>query len=629
MSRVLLISMPFAALDTPSLALGLFKSRLNREGIPCDVQYLNFGLAEMIGWDDYEYVLRLPAILAGEQVFAASLFGEWLAPVAEYYQEVVNSGNDQAIPARLEHIRTQVPAYLQHCLESVPWQAYDIIGFTSLFEQNLASLALAWLVKQRYPNKVIVFGGANCEEIMGLTLHRSVPFIDFVCSGEADESFPELVKRLAYQHPVDGLAGVVSRRNGQSVYPRPARMIEDLEALPYPDYDDYFERLHRSPLAPNINPSLLMESARGCWWGEKMHCTFCGLNGLTMKFRSKSAARTMDEMEYLIGRYGVRLLRLTDNILEPGYFKDLLPEIAHRRLGANVICEVKANLKKDQIKVLADAGATVQAGIESLSTHVLDLMDKGSNSLMNIQTLKWSKQYGMLADWNLLYGFPGESPEDYQRSVELAEILTHLDPPSGCGPIRLDRFSPNYNHAEAKGFTNVRPLRFFRHIYPFDKATLSDLVYYFDFDYKEPIDDGGHVPALEQAIAQWKDRRDELYCAMLDPQVVIRDSRPVAIWPETIVSGLAARVYEYCDKIRSFRRIVETMQELGDVTEQEVAEVLEEFIRRKLMVRENDRYLSLAVMTYVSDFERLENDRRLERTAEQPAPAAPELAVMA
>ena len=609
MTRVLLINMPFAALDSPSLALGLFKTRLMKDNIPCDVEDLNLTFAEMIGYENYEFMLRLPAIMAGEQLFARALFGDALPPDSEYYREVSDSKSaSPEVPERLETIRRSVPLFLQFCLDSIPWHAYDIIGFTSLFEQNLPSLALARLIKERYPQKFIVFGGANCEQIMGVTLHRCFPFVDFVCAGEADESFPELVKRLKYHHPVRGLAGVVHRENGNSVYDGSARLIEDLDVLPVPNYDDYFNRLQKSPVRPWIRPSLLIESARGCWWGEKSHCTFCGLNGLTMAFRAKSAERTIEEIKSLMDRYGVRIVRFVDNILSPSYFRDLLPEIARRGLKADYICEVKSNLKKPQIKVLADAGVTVQAGIENLSTHVLDLMAKGSNALMNIQTLKWCKQYGVLADWNLIYGFPGEEQKDYRDNVDLAKLLTHLDPPTGCGPIRLDRFSPNFNRAEEKGLTNVRPFRFYKYLYPFEQATLMDLVYYFDFDYREQIDNGGCLPALEETVLHWKGRGDYMYAERSNGDLIIKDNRPVATWPEMMVTGIAVRIYEYCDKAQSLARIVEMVSQFAEseVSEDQVTGILEELIAKKLMVREGNRYLSLAVMTYDLDFEAAE-----------------------
>jgi len=612
-TRVLLINMPFAAIDSPSLALGLFKSRLRAQGVACDVRHLNVDFAEMIGSENYEFMLRLDAILGGEQLFARALFGGHIPPAEEFYREVLATSSAGAdVPPRMEQIRQYVQPFLQRCLDTIPWQSYDIVGFTSLFEQNLASLALARLIKQRYPETIIVFGGANCEAEMGLTLHRCFPFVDFVCAGEADESFPELVDRLRYHHAVDGLRGVVHRKNGISVYAGPARVMENLDPLPVPDYDDYFEQLGRSPLRERVNPALLIESARGCWWGEKSHCTFCGLNGLTMAFRTKSVERTLEEIAGLIGRYGVRIVRFVDNILSPHYFRDLLPEIARRELKADYICEVKSNLKKQQILVMARAGLTVQAGIENLSSHVLDLMAKGSNSLMNIQTLKWCRQYNVSADWNLIYGFPGEVPDDYRRNLELARMLTHLHPPSGCGRIRLDRFSPNFNRAGEKGLVNVRPFNFYKYLYPFDTETLSNLIYYFDFDYKETIDDGGCLVELTEAVETWKSRADHLVMERTPRGLTIHDSRPVAKWRETEVAAIAARIYEFCDRSQALSRIIEVAKELGEAPER-VRPMLDEFVDRRLMVREGDRYLSLAVMPYTSEFERRENEQTDKR----------------
>lgn len=618
MRGVLLINMPFAALDTPSLALGLFKSRLEAEGIPCRTVDLNLRFAEVVGYDAYNLVLQLSAMMAGEQLFARHVFGDRLPSDAEYYRAAIESKltTPDVVP-RVEQIRAYVPAFLQHCLDSIPWHAFDVVGFTSLFEQNLPSLALASLVKRHWPDKLIAFGGANCEDIMGVTLHRSFPFVDYVFTGEADQSFPEFVQRLRYGHSVRGIPGMVYREGGRSIHSGPAAPVEDLDALPIPDYDDYFEQLGQSPVQPWIRPSLLMEGARGCWWGAKSHCTFCGLNGLTMRFRSKRAERTLAELDHLVDRYGVGIVRFVDNIIEMAYFKDLLPQVAARGSEVDLIFEVKANLKKDQIQTLSEARVTVQAGIESLSSHVLDLMGKGSSALRNVQTLKWCKQYGVKADWNLLYGFPGEVADDYRYSLGLAEILTHLDPPSGCGPIRLDRFSPNFNDARTRGFDNVRPMKLFRYLYALDERTLSDLVYYFDFDYERPIDDGGVIPKLDEAIARWKRSTDSLVSERVGETLVLRDTRPVAIWPQTVLTGLTARVYEYCDRVRGMRQIVDAMRtlEARDVTEDELRPILDELVQHKLMARDGDKVLSLAVMTYRSELERDDEPARSSPSA--------------
>ena len=57
-----------------------------------------------------------------------------------------------------------------------------------------------------------------------------------------------------------------------------------------PDFDDYFGAA-QAPSYCDTVVRLSAESSRGCWWGAKSHCTFCGLNGGTMAFRAKSAER--------------------------------------------------------------------------------------------------------------------------------------------------------------------------------------------------------------------------------------------------------------------------------------------------------------------------------------------------
>ena len=103
--------------------------------------------------------------------------------------------------------------------------------------------------------------------------------------------------------------------------------IEDLDALPYPDYGDYFAQMSPAQ-AETIPRQLAVETARGCWWGAKKHCTFCGLNGATLAFRSKSPDRAYDEITTLCRRYGTATVNCVDNILDPAYIETLFPRLA-------------------------------------------------------------------------------------------------------------------------------------------------------------------------------------------------------------------------------------------------------------------------------------------------------------
>jgi ribosomal peptide maturation radical SAM protein 1 len=184
-----------------------------------------------------------------------------------------------------------------------------------------------------------------------------------------------------------------------------------MNSVPVPDYDDFFEQLRKSPAAGAVSPSLLVETAGGCWWGERAHCTFCGLNGATMAFRSKTPERVLDEITALRERYGTRAFSVVDDILDMSYFRSVLPKLAKANLGIDFFWEIKANLTRDHVCLLRDAGVLmVQPGIESLSDHVLKLMRKGTTAFRNIELLKWCKEYGVKPIGTCSTAFRGRSP---------------------------------------------------------------------------------------------------------------------------------------------------------------------------------------------------------------------------
>jgi ribosomal peptide maturation radical SAM protein 1 len=600
--RVLLLNMPFVSLSRPAIGISILKARLAEEGHECVTGYPNVALGERIGFDAYQLVDEKlsQALFLGDWLFAQHEFGDKLDTATYIATLEQHAGSKENLDAILA-IREAIGPFLEDCLERYGVASFDMIGFTSTFQQNLASLAMARLIKQRHPGKIIVFGGGNCEGVMGLELHRSFPYIDFVCSGESDNSFPELVRRLEAGEPLAGVPGLIARECGQSKVMAPADKIHDMDALPDPDFDDYFAEVKRGPLAATLKPSLLIETARGCWWGDKSHCTFCGLNGDTMAFRAKSAARAMAEIERQASRYGLRHFQAVDNIIALDYFKTLLPELKRRALGVTFFYEVKSNLKREQVKLLREAGVlAVQPGIESLNSHVLKLMRKGVTAIQNIALLKWCKDYGIEVAWNLLYGFPGETPEDYEQTAAYIGAIPHLKPPGTAAVIRLDRFSPNFHQSEQFGIVNIRPFALYKYVYPLPPDKIANLAYFFEYQHRDGRRPETYAkPALELAD-KWRansggDLRKQ-YGGQAE--LVVADSRPGRSQMLYPFNGIQREIYEYCEEVRSRAAILQMLEtRLGPRPDLEPS--LDGFLKQmedlQLMVREGNQYLSVAV----------------------------------
>jgi ribosomal peptide maturation radical SAM protein 1 len=612
--EVLLVSMPFGQLLMPSIGLSLLKAGIN-ESHRTKTLYFTFRFAELIGASFYSKIAGgAPANhdIVGEWIFSCGLFDQSELDVRRYIDDVLRGGvpghsksmNNQKLVteeflASLMEARTKVDAFLEECAEVVLEHNPRIVGFTSIFQQQIASLALAKRIKQRRPDIFVVLGGANCEAIMGAEVVRQFPFIDCVVSGEGDLVFPQLVQRVKEGKPVANLRGVLCREN-LSLPPSNAPTVRDLNLLPIPDYHDYFEQLAASHLDLDERPRILFETSRGCWWGEKHHCTFCGLNGSTMAFRSKSSDRAMDELLHLTAEYPGYPVSVVDNILDMGYFKDFIPNLAASELDLELFYEVKANLKKEQVRALRDAGITqIQPGIESLSDDVLHLMRKGVKALQNIQLLKWCKELGVKAEWNILWGFPGEPASEYARMAELVPLLTHLLPPGCAAPIRLDRFSPNYDSSDELGFTNVVPYPAYNFVYPVHPEAVANLAYYFTFGYKEPQNVASYVRPLAEAIAQWSACHEEsdLFYVDKGTHLLIWDLRPIAQEPLTVLTEYKRFAYKECDQARTARQLHEQITaKFGDAADlASIVDYLDLLVTRGLMIKGGGAYLSLAI----------------------------------
>ena len=615
---VVLVSMPFGPLFLPSIGLGLLKAAIAGRGVGVKDFYFTLSLAERIGTRLYLEIsngIHSTYDLLGEWIFSRSLFGPDEIREKQYVDEVLRGGSPAhrrydrygtpvigLTPEKIGHVvslRDQ-EAFLDQCMDEILECRPRIVGFTSVFQQQLASLALAKRLKSRVPELIIIMGGANCEGAMGFEVVQQFPFVDAVVSGEGDQVVPDLIEALLAGRSTAHLKGVYTQERvratliaGQHLS---APSVQEMDQLPIPDYSGFFDQLERSRprLSEYYTPHVLFETSRGCYWGKVAHCTFCGLNGANMAFRSKSAGRAMDELLQLTREHPGCPVTVVDNILDMQYFQTFIPEIKARKLPLELFYEVKANLKKEQVRMLRDAGIrTIQPGIESLSSPILQQMQKGCTRLQNIQLLKWCKEFGVCAIWNILWGFPGESAAEYQEMADLVPSLVHLDPPQVVSPLRLDRFSPYFDRSKEYGFCNVLPYPSYSYVYHLSPEAVANLAYYSTFEYAKPQDPMTYTGALRAATEDWREHNagSDLFSVDLESCLFIWDLRhDASTTPVHALAGVERELYLACDRIRG----ISSLQKLG-IPSERLHEIVDRLVAQRLMLRDGDSVLSIAV----------------------------------
>ena len=198
-----------------------------------------------------------------------------------------------------------------------------------------------------------------------------------------------------------------------------------------------------------------------------------------LSFRAKSPERVLAELSELAQSYGRLDFFFVDYILNRAYFDDLLPRLRDAGYDLRIFCETKANLRREEVRLLHDAGFTaIQAGVESMSTPVLKLMRKGVTALQNLRLLKWCAEYDVRLYWNVLYGIPGEPTEAYEVMAELVPSRAHLEQHPAV------RFLAGIVDAMLQGWDHAKTLAALRLAPRFAESRAMDR---FDFAVREQI----------------------------------------------------------------------------------------------------------------------------------------------
>ena len=497
---VLIIVPPFASIERPSLAAHVLQACAGKTGIRVGVLYANIFFASIIGKKIYQSISCMPIGQIGERVFAASAYGvpalgsraaemlnfeffkvpsqsKFKMNDTERTQFIKKTGSVKYFDIKLselEQLETKVNPWLDKVAAAVVNCKPRVVGCTTSFQQTSSSVTLLNRIKQLCPQIISIIGGANCEGEMAEGIASLSTAIDYVFSGESESSFLSFLSGVFSDNPPAN----------RIIYGSPC---QELDAIPTPDFAEFFKQAECFSSDNNNGPprlELLYESSRGCWWGEKHQCTFCGLNGSGIKYREKSPEKVISELKEILTKSPTKSVRMTDNIMPHTYFRTLLPQFKTEIPGIQIFYEQKANLKLADIITLKESGVLwIQPGIEALSSSLLKRMHKGVSARQNIALLRYARSVELPLTWQLLWGFPGDRLYEYEQTLDLLPLLRHLQPPENLLHLVIERYSPYFEHPDDYGLKNIRPFGGYNLVLP-ETVDSGKVAYQFAADYQ-------------------------------------------------------------------------------------------------------------------------------------------------
>ncbi len=317
-------------------------------------------------------------------------------------------------------------------LKQLKW---DVAGVSGLITTYKFQLWIIGVLKGLNPFAPIISGGGLATTNSRLLFDKSP--VDITVLGEGERTMLELCGALQAGRDIGEVPGIGCRKEGKVVRSSPRENIADLDEIPFPAWDllpidIYLKNPVWGDAAANssgfrndirVNRSMNVISSRGCPFG----CRYCYHLFGRSSYRFRSARNVVDEIEALVDRYGVDFIGLVDDNLMAAEerlleFCDLMER---NKLPVTWGCHGRVtSAKPDLLNRMAETGCVwIGYGIESGSQKMLDLMNKKATVDQARQAIIDTRRAGIYANTTFIFGYPGETRETLQATVDFKKEL--------------------------------------------------------------------------------------------------------------------------------------------------------------------------------------------------------------
>jgi radical SAM superfamily enzyme YgiQ (UPF0313 family) len=311
-------------------------------------------------------------------------------------------------PSELQRAEFFYPFVIEH-LRLLP---FDVLGLSSICSSYPLTLRLAQEVRRLRPDATIILGGPQASVVDVATM-RAFPCVDFIVRGEADETFPALLRQLSDSNGTgnwESIPGITFRRGDAVIRNHNAPVMRDLDRLPLPAFDLDAQIKGRN--------GVHLEIGRGCPFA----CTFCSTNDFFRRnFRLKSPNKMIEEMKAINKEYGATYFSFVHDMYTIDRKKVIAFCEALNESGEGFTwgCSARTDcVDDDLIGQMAQAGCKgIFFGIETGSQRLQAVINKNLDLGEALERIQCADQHQVAMAVALIVGFPEETEDDLRDTI--------------------------------------------------------------------------------------------------------------------------------------------------------------------------------------------------------------------
>ncbi len=370
--------------------------------------------------------------------------------------------------------------------------APDLVGISiPSMPQVLAAFTLAHLVREANLDCHITIGGPHASMLHDVWPQQPALFrlIDSVIVYDGEVSLLQLACAQVSGTPLDDIPNLI-HRTGSEIRTNPRKEPEKIRDLPLPDFDGF-------PLSRYLAPELTLPlmTARGCYFGQ---CAFCNVGyGEPESFSQLRARQLADQMYALRDRYGAKHIFFADEAITPRNLRDLSALLREDEEPMNWggCVRFEKVINRTLLENMQAGGCRmILFGLESASQAIIDHMIKGTQLEHMSRILRESAEVGIWNHTFFFFGFPGETLENAQETVNFLYAHQDFIHSAAMGTFLMERLSPAYRYPESFGITRI--------IHPPDR----DLAIYFPYEVATGLDEDTAERLHDRFLASLPDK---------------------------------------------------------------------------------------------------------------------------
>jgi len=411
---------------------------------------------------------------AGDDFFNPEVYNPCANEFLYLFEKIFNA--NKPLLANFINNKQNISEALSPFTKEITKEKPDIVGFSILTtEQIYYTLALAKKLKQELNTKIII-GGASARLFPKKFLKYD--FIDFVISGDGEIA----LKGLLEEKNIEEINNIVYKKDGKIIRNNEENI--HIDEMPPPDFSDFNLDDYFCP-----KKVITMLTSRGCYWKK---CTFCAdYDAVSMQYRTKGVGKLIAELKLLKEKHNTPYFYFADEMISPIMFKKISEALIKENLQIRYYTQARPkDFNLELLKNMKNSGCTsIMWGVESGCQRILDLIDKGTNINEVEIVLKQSHEAGIKNSVYAFGGFPTETEEEYNKTVEWLKKNREYIDLQFTGLFRLtkdsriekdiskfgiesieesdDEFDPTYDYKVKEGISQQRSLELFNKNYTF------------------------------------------------------------------------------------------------------------------------------------------------------------------